>query len=441
MRRTIDDGTTGRRAGMYLSVPPPPRWLGAALMALGAFATAEASLAQTKVQARVAYSFDTANYWGTELQILSMTDPQACALACDKEPRCVVASLHDATVGGKYHNKCVLRSEPGARHPENAGVHSWVKGSAPSAPGLGPGHCDVRRVDWRNMTYPDFVLRGGSAKTDPGWHIELQDKDIVYGDLRGDGSKLAFVPVYEGGDADGTTAIFVVDADSSCAPRLLLTTGGQLNTSGKIVGGGYVFERYDNALGSDVKIEVRWVGGRLIEARAPQGAAPSTPSPSTAPIPPSRTQGAAPVGACDLHTVNWKNMSYPAPADSFVSAFHLRDGQAPNVISGHGGCPGMNADPTYEEDKGYSIDFQGVSYGDIEGKGSPQAFVSFDFAGIGCGSESRSAVYVFKMADDHCSVRSLGTVGYGGGKIVGNIYVDDSGLRWRIVDGKVQQVK
>ncbi|MGA3122606.1 MAG: PAN domain-containing protein [Polyangiaceae bacterium] len=101
-----------------------------------ALAAAE-TFAQTRVQGGVGYSFDTANYWGTELQILSMTDPQACASACDREPRCVVASFHDATVGGKYNLKCVLRSERGSPHPENSGVHSWLKGSAPGAPGLG----------------------------------------------------------------------------------------------------------------------------------------------------------------------------------------------------------------------------------------------------------------------------------------------------------------
>jgi hypothetical protein len=35
MKRTIDDGMTGRRAGMHLSAAPSPRWLGAALIALG----------------------------------------------------------------------------------------------------------------------------------------------------------------------------------------------------------------------------------------------------------------------------------------------------------------------------------------------------------------------------------------------------------------------
>jgi len=85
--------------------------------------------------------------------------------------------------------------------------------------------------------------------------------------------------------------------------------------------------------------------------------------------------------------------------------------------------------------------FGGVSYGDIEGKGSPQAFVSVDFPGVGCGSGSGHAIYVFNSADDHCAVRSVGTIGTYDGKIVGNAYVDDAGTRWRIVDGQLQQVK
>jgi PAN domain len=421
MKRTIDDRTTPGRAG---APAPSPRWLGAAVIALGAIATANASHAQTRVQGGVAYSLEAANYWGTELQILSMTDPQACALACDEQPRCVIASFHDATVRGKYNNKCVLRSQPGDRHPENVGVRSWVKGSAPSMPGPASGRCDVRRFDWGNMSYPDFVLRRGSAKTDPGWHIGLQDKDIVYGDLRGDGSRLAFVPIYEGGDVDGTTRIFVVDADPSCAPRLLLTTGGQLNVGGKVLGGGYVFERFNNALNSSEKINVHWVNGRLIETTV----TPVPPMPASAPAVQGRvaaqvapTNTATPPGSpgkmCDLRKVDWANFQIPSgPA--------FTNGQA-------------NSSP-WPDDLNCT---QSVQYADLDGNGADEAYLYVEcgqvmyHTGGACNAPGASCIqqcgaamfYVFEMGPN-CAPRLLGVLDGGPqakGTIAGQAFIVD----------------
>jgi hypothetical protein len=419
MRRTIDDGTTGRRAGMPFSAALSPRWLGAAVIALGALATAEASLAQIRGRTAVAYSFDAANYWGTELQILSMTDPQGCALLCDQEPRCQVASLHDATVGGKYHNKCVLRSEPGARHPENAGVYSWSKASARSALGTTTARCDIRNTDWRNMSYPGIVLTNGLEHADPGFHTELQAKDIVYGDLRGDRSIMAFVPIYEGSDAEGKTNIFVVDADPMCKPRLLMTTGGQLNTSGKIVGASYLFERYDNELGGEVRIEVRWVGGRLVEGSAPQGAPPSTPSPpgatvpvanrtvpSPSPITPTATPAASSApsparkqpGVCELRRVDWKNVTIPG-------GLTFKRGTASS---------GETAWGPASEDCGLDK----VEYADLDGNGFEETYLSIHCNPGQSFSSNDHTVAVVEMGPN-CTLRLLTTIEggpYGHGK-------------------------
>jgi hypothetical protein len=62
-----------------------------------------------------------------------------------------------------------------------------------------------------------------------------------------------------------------------------------------------------------------------------------------------------------------------------------------------------------------------------------------DFAGVGFKVDSGGAVYVF-TSDNQCAVHSLGSLVEG--KIVGNAYVvDREDTRWRIVDGKLQQVK
>jgi len=242
--------------------------LGVALVAL---AVTEVSSAQTAVHGSVGYSFDAANYWGTGFETQEHSTSEDCAMSCDADPRCQVASFHDATAGA-WANKCVLRSEPGARHPENHGVLSWVKAGTRSASGTPAGHCDLRKTDWGNMEYPGYVLKSGSMKGSDGIHADLLKKDIVYGDLRGDGSLLAFVPVFTG-TVEGAVNIYVVDADPSCKLRLLMTTGGQpAGGPGKIVGPSYVFTR-EAAVGGEERVEVRWTGGRLMEPKV-LGAAP-----------------------------------------------------------------------------------------------------------------------------------------------------------------------
>ena len=72
--------------------------------------------------------FEAANYLGHELTVLrDQHDLQACARACAANPACKVATFVDGTAGGEYQNSCVLRSELGERHTEQAGICSWVK--------------------------------------------------------------------------------------------------------------------------------------------------------------------------------------------------------------------------------------------------------------------------------------------------------------------------
>jgi PAN domain len=76
------------------------------------------------------YKFESANYWGHQLTWLKdQHDMQACARACVANPACKVASFSDSTVGGDWSNSCVLRDGVGERHPESAGICSWVKGA------------------------------------------------------------------------------------------------------------------------------------------------------------------------------------------------------------------------------------------------------------------------------------------------------------------------
>ena len=109
------------------------------------------------------------------------------------------------------------------------------------ARGRRQGQCDSQAIDWRNFSYPDYALHDGSgAVTDPTFHITLLDQGIVYGDIRGTGSPVAFVPVSTGASADMTLDILVYEEDPSCKPRFLFKTGGVAGSAGKIVGPSYI---------------------------------------------------------------------------------------------------------------------------------------------------------------------------------------------------------
>jgi hypothetical protein len=143
-------------------------WPIVAIVALSLSIT-QNSPAQTK--RAVVYSFDDANYWGVALQTIDrQTDPQACARFCDADPGCKVASFHDGSVSGGWANKCVLRAEVGARHPEQKGIRSWVKpstqaGSRPpsqSPPGAA-AHLAVPSAGLSGLSIASADLRSAQA--------------------------------------------------------------------------------------------------------------------------------------------------------------------------------------------------------------------------------------------------------------------------------------
>jgi hypothetical protein len=106
------------------------------------------------------YQFEAANYWGFVLRrIDNVLDPQVCARLCDQEPKCVVASYHDARATGGWANACVLHDGKGERHTEQIGITSWVKPApAPAAAPPPPA-----------VPSPGFNLSGAwNLSLDPG---------------------------------------------------------------------------------------------------------------------------------------------------------------------------------------------------------------------------------------------------------------------------------
>jgi hypothetical protein len=253
------------------------------------------------------------------------------------------------------------------------------------------GRCDLRAVDWGNFTYPDFVLKNGKTAKSPdenGFVTELQTKEIAYGDLRGDGSLAAFVPVYSGGPADHDEPIFVYEMGPGCVPRLALKTGGLDATPGQVTAHAYGFKRLDTNL-RERKFAVRWTGDRFAEAEVPYPPLP----PETAPLP----------RICDLHKVDWYNFAFPG----FVA---LRDsgGADRNAQPGQANCW-----------------YQSVDYGDLDGNGAPEAYL-----GIQCSTPGPSPQSYFRAAvleqTPGCGVRSLGILDGGGdgtGTVNGQTYV------------------
>jgi hypothetical protein len=74
------------------------------------------------------YPFEAANYWSGEMQIIrKASDPRACALACDQDPNCKVATFADSTAESRWANTCILRPAVGNRHTGQVGMRSWVK--------------------------------------------------------------------------------------------------------------------------------------------------------------------------------------------------------------------------------------------------------------------------------------------------------------------------
>jgi outer membrane protein OmpA-like peptidoglycan-associated protein len=107
------------------------------------------------------------NYSTPPIDLHPETDPQACAKACDTNPKCWVASFHDATVPTeKYRNTCALRPWLEGRK-DAPGVSSWVKPGAPPPP---PPPVVVERVvvnEGRIALNEEILFKTGSAEIDP----------------------------------------------------------------------------------------------------------------------------------------------------------------------------------------------------------------------------------------------------------------------------------
>jgi hypothetical protein len=118
----------------------------------------------TNLPASTVHTFDRANYWSHGYQVLDhQHDPEACAAACDADPRCAVASFHDSTTPGSGANKCVLHQRVGPRHPEQTGICSYVKRTSNDCASIPP--TAAYRFDAAN--YWSYELRVLANHYDP----------------------------------------------------------------------------------------------------------------------------------------------------------------------------------------------------------------------------------------------------------------------------------
>jgi hypothetical protein len=112
--------------------------------------------------------------------------------------------------------------------------------------------CDLRKVDWKNMTYPwipygtsskPLKLTNGAYVCDepkqencPGKPPSV--KEPLYGDLSGDGAPAAVVEVFVGSGDAPVYDVLVFGKDSECRLRLVGEMPSQTNT-GTITGNAY----------------------------------------------------------------------------------------------------------------------------------------------------------------------------------------------------------
>jgi hypothetical protein len=74
------------------------------------------------------YPFEMANYWSGELEVIhNARDPRSCAIACERNPDCKVATLADSTAAFPWANTCILRPSATQRHTGQIGMRSWLK--------------------------------------------------------------------------------------------------------------------------------------------------------------------------------------------------------------------------------------------------------------------------------------------------------------------------
>jgi hypothetical protein len=139
-----------------------------------------------------------------------------------------------------------------------------------------PGACDVKKVDWANRTYMGpfngaFTLAKGGAHNAATGEI-YQLGPVSYGDLNGNGSTEAYVPIQGPGGPRGGLhlTVYVYEVDKSCVAKLLANLdGGPYAETGALKGKAYVIHR--NQLGElgmpgdEETIKFVFKGGKYVE--------------------------------------------------------------------------------------------------------------------------------------------------------------------------------
>jgi hypothetical protein len=111
-----------------------------------------------------AHGFDHANYEGNGYRAIAhQRDPEACANACDEDPRCAVASFYDSTASGGRAHTCVLRQRTGLRHPQQTGICSYVKRTSNDCASLQP----TATYRFEAANYWNYELRVLDNQYDP----------------------------------------------------------------------------------------------------------------------------------------------------------------------------------------------------------------------------------------------------------------------------------
>jgi hypothetical protein len=139
-----------------------------------------------------------------------------------------------------------------------------------------PGACEVKKVDWANRMYMGpfngaFTLaKGGAHNTATGELYQLGP--VSYGDLNGNGSTEAYVPIQGPGGPRGGyhLTVYVYEVDKSCVAKLLANLdGGPYAETGALKGKAYVIQR--NQLGElgmpgdEETIKFVFKGGKYVE--------------------------------------------------------------------------------------------------------------------------------------------------------------------------------
>jgi hypothetical protein len=151
---------------------------------------------------------------------------------------------------------------------------------------------------------------------------------------------------------------------------------------------------------------------------APAGGAPP---PATGAIAPA-ADATKSAKACNIHAVDWKNLEYPERDNSVGTTFRLENGA---TMAG-----------------GADVTFDDTEYGDTDGNGLTEAFVSINMHNFQVDGDFGN-VFVFEM-DSNCALHHIGTTDMNNGKLTDKAYVvklRKKRIEWRIVDGKLQKTE